>query len=362
MESTGRILNLIGLMNMVLIEIDGKSLDVPEGSTIKQALEAFGFQITMFPTDSEIFMPCQTGGCWACAAEIDSRLEPACISAVHQGMKIKTDVSSLTPRRMVGGFMGHKVGGVGTPWWLSGGYIEVACFSAGCNFSCPQCQNWQFANLGAGEPLTPEEAARLLTATRKRYGVDRMAISGGECTLNRRWLIQFLYLLREMNPGSHLHVDTNGSILTADYLDGLIDAGMTDIGIDLKALNLSTFREITGVIDKGLAGRYMETAWKAVEYLKEHYPQVFLGVGIPYNKDLISLEEIAEMGQRIADINPWIQVCALDYRPEFRRLDIVRPSFQEMVQVHNVLKDCSLESVICQTVRGKIGPTGELLF
>jgi NADH dehydrogenase/NADH:ubiquinone oxidoreductase subunit G len=36
---------------MVLIEIDGKSLDVPEGSTIKQALEAFGFQITMFPTD-----------------------------------------------------------------------------------------------------------------------------------------------------------------------------------------------------------------------------------------------------------------------------------------------------------------------
>ena len=41
---------------------------------------------------------------------------------------------------------------------------------------------------------------------------------------------------------------------------------------------------------------------------------VFLGIGIPYNKGLIGLEEIAEMGGRIAEIDPWMQVCTLDYR------------------------------------------------
>gem|GEM_PF-5972862 len=40
-----------------------------------------------------------------------------------------------TPRRIVSGFMGHTVGGVGTPWHLEGVYyIEVACFASGCNF------------------------------------------------------------------------------------------------------------------------------------------------------------------------------------------------------------------------------------
>jgi pyruvate formate lyase activating enzyme len=188
-----------------------------------------------------------------------------------------------------------------------------------------------------------------------------MAISGGECTLNRRWLLQYLRLLRDLNPGARLHVDTNGSILTGDYLDDLVDAGMTDMGIDLKALRVSTFQEITGLVDEAPAIRYMETAWKAVEHLHDHHPQVFLGIGFPYNQELISLEEIAEMGRRIAEIDPWLQVCALDYRPEFKRQDLVRPSYWEMLQVHYVLRDSGLESVVCQTERGKIGPMGKLL-
>jgi len=150
-----------------------------------------------------------------------------------------------------------------------------------------------------------------MTATRKQHGVDRIAISGGECTLNRCWLIQYLRFLRDLNPGAHLHVDTNGSIMTGDYLDELVEAGMTDIGIDLKALRISTFQEITGLLDEALASRYLETAWKAVEYVHRNHPMVFLGIGTPYNKDLIWLEEIADMGERIAEIDPLLQVCAL---------------------------------------------------
>ncbi|NYT01849.1 MAG: radical SAM protein, partial [Methanosarcinales archaeon] len=63
----------------------------------------------------------------------------------------------------------------------------------------------------------------------------------------------------------------------------------------------------------------------------------------------------------IAELDPWVQVCALDYRPEYQRMDLVRPSFGEMLQVHRVLRNSGLESVICQTSRGRIGPSGELL-
>ncbi len=42
----------------------------------------------------------------------------------------------------------------------------------------------------------PQGGGRAKTATRKQHGVDRIAISGGECTLNRRWLVQYLSHLR----------------------------------------------------------------------------------------------------------------------------------------------------------------------
>ncbi|MCE8425493.1 MAG: hypothetical protein J5U17_06915, partial [Candidatus Methanoperedens sp.] len=58
------------------------------------------------------------------------------------------------------------------------------------------------------------------------------------------------WLFREESDpdnNARFHVDTNGSILTPDYLDELVEAVMTDIGIDLKSLELDTFSHITEV-------------------------------------------------------------------------------------------------------------------
>jgi pyruvate formate lyase activating enzyme len=67
---------------MASIEVDGLAMEVPEGFSVKEVLETLGFQITMFPPDPGLFMPCQTGGCWSCAADIDGELHPACVSIV----------------------------------------------------------------------------------------------------------------------------------------------------------------------------------------------------------------------------------------------------------------------------------------
>jgi pyruvate formate lyase activating enzyme len=64
-----------------------------------------------------------------------------------------------------------------------------------------------------------------MSDSRRNFRVDRMAISGGECTLNRKWLIEYLSEMKKRNTDekARLYVDTNGSILTYDYPDELVD-------------------------------------------------------------------------------------------------------------------------------------------
>jgi pyruvate formate lyase activating enzyme len=344
------------------IYLNDESVKVPSGITVKEALQFSGYRVTKFPEKEALFVPCEVGGCWSCAVLIDGEPKPACKTLVRDGQHIKTPLpENHEPKRIIHGFTGHPVGGVGTPWKLKRvhTYIEVACFAAGCNFRCPQCQNWDITYNGKSRPMTPYEASERLTAARKKFGVDRMAISGGECTLNRMWLIRYVRSLKRLNPDAdaRIHIDTNGSILTTDYIDELIDAGMTDIGIDLKGCTAETFSRITAVKDAVLAKRYLSTAWKAVRYLIESCKdKVFTGVGIPYNAKLISLDEVGLIGKKLYQIDPRIQVCALDYRPEFKRFDLQKPSYEEMLEVHKVLKDAGLKTVICQTHRGHIGP------
>jgi pyruvate formate lyase activating enzyme len=350
------------MANKVSIELDGGSLEVQAGITVKKVMELSGYRITQFPEHDSLFTPCETGGCWSCAVEVNGEPKPACSTTVSHGLTIKTRLSEqYIPMRIITGFSGHEVGGVGTPWGMKSkpGYIETACFAAGCNFRCGQCQNWDIAYMGSGKAFTPLEAAKRMTAARQNFSVDRMAISGGESTLNRRWLLDYVSKLKELNPdsGARIHVDTNGSILTRDYIDELVEAGMTDVGPDLKGLYLESFVRITGVRDQKLAERYHTTAWNAVRYLIEKYKdRVFTGVGIPYNRKLISVQELGVMGEKLSEIDPEIQVCVLDYRPEFKRLDLVKPSYEEMVEVHRVLSSKGLRTVICQTERGHIGP------
>jgi hypothetical protein len=57
-----------------------------------------------------------------------------------------------------------------------------------------------------------------------------------------------------------------------------------------------------------------------------------------------------------------VQVCVLDYRPAYQRLHLVRPTFEEMRRVRELLRGLELKSVVCQTGRGRIGPEGSLLW
>ena len=301
--------------------------------------------------------PCSLGGCYSCLVRVDGEVVRACVTPVRDGARIET-LEEAPLLRVVHGPEPHPVGGKATPWWARGRwYVEVAIWTAGCNLRCPQCQNYRVTYDNSSRPVTPREAAEALTRARLICGVDRIAVSGGEPTANRRWLVSLFRELRRLNPDARLHLDSNGTLLTRGYVDELVEAGVTDFGVEPKGLTYETFSRITGVRDRGLVERYVENQWGALRYLLDEYgDRVFVGVGIPYNRDLMPWEELLEIGERVASIDPDVQVVVLDYFPAFRNRRMRRPSPREMLRVKEALEGVGLRTVIVQTSQGHFGP------
>ena len=347
----------------VNIHVDGVRYEVPSGISVADALRYIGFEFSE-PGTKGVSLPCRLGGCWACALVIDGELERTCITPVKDGMCIETDVEGKTPPRIVHGPEPHTVGGKATPWWEVDyvSYVEAAIWVAGCNLRCPQCQNYHVTYDNTSKPLTPKEAARDVVMCHQAYRTKGVAVSGGEPTLNRRWIIEFFKEVTKLvSPKVRRHLDSNGTLLRPDYIDELVEAGCNNIGVEPKCVHPETYMRITGIRDPDLARKYLETAWKAIEYINERYQdKVYLGVGLVYNKALITYDEIAEAGRKIYSINPKIQVTVLDYFPAFRRRDLVRPTVKEMLTVKKILEEQGLETVIVQTRIGHIGPKARM--
>jgi len=350
--------------------IDGRQYQFTDQLTVLQALSKAGYNVSHFPEEGRIYAPCRTGGCWSCTVLIDGTLKPSCVTTLKDGMEIITDrkaIEAMPPLRQIAAVKAHPVGGVGTPhtlrkkYQLTSGrpyYTEVGAFTQGCVLRCPTCQNWPYTYSSRGTPLTPGQAAGIIDSKARDYNLKRIAFTGGESTINRRWLVEVLKKLKALNPdGINLHVDTNGALLTPDYIEQLIAAGMTDIGVDLKSSRLETYQKVTGIKHPAFSRRFFEQSWAGVEYLlKNCAGRIFVGLGIVYNRSLVPLEEVKEIAGRIIELNPSVQVCLLDYRPEFRQRDIFQPSAGEMFDVWKTLKKMGLECVLCQTTAGYYGP------
>ena len=91
-------------MNMVNIIINGKDLQVPEGTTILDASKLVGVHIpTLCHLELHDFgVVNQVASCRICVVEVEGRaaLSPSCAEKVYEGMEIKTDsVKALNARR-----------------------------------------------------------------------------------------------------------------------------------------------------------------------------------------------------------------------------------------------------------------------
>jgi len=106
---------------IIKVLVDGQAFEIPSRITILRALELLGYEASRLPGGSDIFAPCRTGGCWACAVVVDGELKPSCMTPARDGVAIQTrkgTIEGFPALRRISGFQGHTVGGVGTPYWL----------------------------------------------------------------------------------------------------------------------------------------------------------------------------------------------------------------------------------------------------
>jgi len=175
-----------------------------------------------------------------------------------------------------------------------------------CNLACPHCYAAKF--IGRDE-LNERQALRVVKSGAEA-GIKHVGFTGGEVFLRK----DALNLMRYASQlGMSTSVITNGSMLTEEVVR------------DLANIGVFAFLSLDGA-----------------------------------NKELVSIEEVQRLGDKIGHIDSSMQVCVLGYRPEFRRKHLPRPSYEEMLQVHRALRGVGLKRVICQVPRGHIGPEGFL--
>lgn len=335
------------------ISINGRVVSVPERITILKALELNGYKVAKHPhhhQEGGVFAPCQNGGCWACAVVVDGVLMPSCTTSVKEGMQVSTDKSEIEqypPHTIVTGLSGSPESNDYVPPYTpqAHGFVEVSYFCHGCNLNCTTCHNWNITFSSVGNPTPAEYLAHKIIEDKPQ----RVGISGGEPTLNRRWLINFITELKKHLPELRIQLDTNATLLTSDYIDALVEAGLTDISPDLKGASVGTFMHLTGMQDEELAWLYLDTQWQAVRYLIGKYTGIiWMVIGLPYHPEIMSLSEYHHIGKNLAKWDPGIPVNIIELGGAFRDEDLREITPQEMLEAKNALEEAGLTRILFQ--------------
>ncbi len=190
-------------------------------------------------------------------------------------------------------------------------------FTAGCNFRCLNCQNYQIAHYpeqkgfpaGFMEPkmLAIEAVAMINSPTGKMMGADRIFFSGGEPTIHLPYIEEIVKEAREIEISVKVNYDTNG-FLTEQSLKRVLKF-TTSITYDIKAYNDEVHRALTGAP--------VEPVLRNAEYIAKLARTQLWEFRILVVPEIVDKEEIGDICQFIASLDPQLPVCFLAFRPNF---------------------------------------------
>jgi uncharacterized Fe-S cluster-containing radical SAM superfamily protein len=159
-------------------------------------------------------------------------------------------VEGLTVQRRVGGDLKKYYRFRHDRWY--GGIITADC--AGCGLNCRFCWVRNESILEgreAGEFLKPEEAAEKIFALMKEKKIHQARFSGGEPTIGRAHLLQFLNVLQYRRV--QFILETNGILIGEDetYARDLAFFPFLQVRVSLKGCSEEEFSRLTGAEPKG---------------------------------------------------------------------------------------------------------------
>lgn len=171
---------------------------------------------------------------------------------------------------------------------------------SGCNFKCKGC--FSIARDTVGEPMTAEQLTSLVKKSSSEYygatPLEEAVITGGEPTLNKRYLVDLVSQLKEFV--GWIVLDTNGCFLDAAYLDELIEAGLSEVMFDLKVWDEKLHEWYTGHSNK-----------RILENIRNAYGKIKLVVNTVYIPGIADDPEIEQIAKFLAEIDDKGEI---DYR------------------------------------------------
>ncbi len=190
-------------------------------------------------------------------------------------------------------------------------------FTAGCNFRCLNCQNYQIAHypdqksfpVGYMQPkmLAAEAIAMINSPAGRMIEADRIFFSGGEPTIHLPYIEEIVKEARKIDPSTKVNFDTNG-FLTQESLKRMLEF-TTSITYDIKAYNEEVHRALTGAP--------AEPVLRNAEYIARFARAKLWEFRILVIPDIVDKEEISDICRFIASLDPSLPVCFLAFRPNF---------------------------------------------
>jgi uncharacterized Fe-S cluster-containing radical SAM superfamily protein len=159
-------------------------------------------------------------------------------------------VEGLTVQKRIGGDLRKYYRFRSDRWY--GGVITADC--AGCGLACKFCWVRNESTLEGGDTgdfLKAEEAAQKIFALMKEKKIHQARFSGGEPTIGRAHLLQFLNILQYRRV--RFILETNGILIGEDetYAQDLALFPFLHVRVSLKGCNEEEFSRLTGAEPRG---------------------------------------------------------------------------------------------------------------
>ncbi len=199
----------------------------------------------------------------------------------------------------------------------------------GCDFRCKGC--FRPARDGGGTLLSSEETLRRAEqACLKYYGKipTKAMITGGEPALDREYLLALVKGLKEKGF-EEIVLMSNGYEIGREenYASDLVEAGLTEAHIDIKAFS--------GDIHKWYTGKSNKPVLNAVRMLND--TGIELLIQTVYMPGIVDVEEIERIAIFLASLNRNIKYRINPFAPAFAFEEVSRrPSIEEMEHAYEL--------------------------
>lgn len=225
------------------------------------------------------------------------------------------------------------------------GSRSMSIATAGCNFRCQYCQNWEISQISkgehkqiSGEELSPERVVQLA----KRYNCKTISYTYTEPTIFYEYALETAKLAKQ--EGIYNIFVTNGYITEEPLRE--IKPYLAACNVDLKSFDDKKYRRIMGAV--------LQPVLDSLKLMKE------LGIWVEVTTLLIptvndSLEELKDIANFVKSLGPETPWHVTAFHPDYKMLNLPATPSETLKKARKIGLEAGLRYVYSGNIPGLEG-------